>query len=145
VVVVIEPTSSSRNPSQIIFDINWCTTLLILVIHSVHVHLEVILKPCRSCLLLASAMVQVVLLTEASSTYISVDVLRWTKCRHHSQQFMYCRDCWLPRKFCLGCCLDTDLRNSYLGSDLVICGRFPWKVPTSTNEELLSFIFLTLY
>jgi hypothetical protein len=44
------------------------TTLLILVIHSVRVRLEVALEPCRSCLLLASALVQVILLTEVSST-----------------------------------------------------------------------------
>jgi hypothetical protein len=70
--------------------------------------------------------------SEASSTYISVDVLRRTKCRHLSQQFMYCCDYWLPWKFCLsGCCLDTNLRKRYLGSDLVTCGRFLWKVPTS--------------
>jgi hypothetical protein len=56
------------------------------------------------------------------------------KCRHPSQ-FMYCCDSWLPWKFCLsGCCLDTDLHNLYLGSDLIICGRFPWKAPTSTNR-----------
>jgi hypothetical protein len=29
-----------------------------------------------------------------------------------------------------GCCLDTDLRKRYLGSDLVTCGSIPWKAPT---------------
>jgi hypothetical protein len=29
-----------------------------------------------------------------------------------------------------GCCLDTDLPKRYLGSDLVTCGRIPWKAPT---------------
>jgi hypothetical protein len=53
------------------------------------------------------------------------------KCRHRSQQCMYCCDCWLLWKSCLsGCCLDTDLRKCYLGSDLVTCGRIPWKAPT---------------
>jgi hypothetical protein len=29
-----------------------------------------------------------------------------------------------------GCCLDTDLRKRYLGSELVTCGRIPLKAPT---------------
>jgi hypothetical protein len=55
-------------------------------------------------------------------------LMSWSgpKCRHCSQQFMYCCDCLLPWKFCLsGCCLDTDLPNRYLGSDMVTRGRFP--------------------
>jgi hypothetical protein len=50
---------------------------------------------------------------------------------------MYCCDCLLPWKFCLsGCCLNTDLRNRYLGSDLVTCGRFPWKAPKTPPESV---------
>jgi hypothetical protein len=64
--------------------------------------------------------------------YIFVDVLRRTQCRHRSQQLIFCCGCLLPWKFCLsGCWLDTDLRNRYLGGDLVTCEKFPWKVPTS--------------
>jgi hypothetical protein len=37
----------------------------------------------------------------------------------------------LPWKFCLsGCCLGTDFSNRYFGSDMVTCGRIPWKTPT---------------
>jgi hypothetical protein len=42
---------------------SWCTTLLILVIQSVRASSEVTLGPWRSCQLLESALVQVVLLT----------------------------------------------------------------------------------
>jgi hypothetical protein len=39
-------------------------------------------------------------------------------------------DCWLPWKFCLsGCCLDTDLCNRYLGSDLVT-----WEIPMERSH-----------
>jgi hypothetical protein len=47
------------------------------------------------------------------------------KCRHRSQQFMYCCDSWLPWKFCLsGCCLDTDL------------GKL-WEVPMEGSHKLI--------
>jgi hypothetical protein len=42
---------SITTTTQIILDINWCTTLLIPVIQSAHIRLEVILEPCRSGLL----------------------------------------------------------------------------------------------
>jgi hypothetical protein len=69
-------------------------------------------------------------LTEASFRISVLMSCGGPKCRHYSQQYMNCCDCWLPRKSCLsGCCLDTDLCNCYLGSDLVTCGRIPWKAP----------------
>jgi hypothetical protein len=61
----------------IILDINCCTTLFILVIQFVCVSSEVALEPWRSCSLLASTLVQVVVLTE-----VSLDVLRWTLYRN---------------------------------------------------------------
>jgi hypothetical protein len=34
----------------------------------------------------------------------------------------------------IGLMLDTDLRKRYLCSDLVTCGRIPWKSPTSSSR-----------
>jgi hypothetical protein len=48
---------SKTTTTQIILDINWCTTLLILVIQSVRASSEVTLEPWRSCMPLASALV----------------------------------------------------------------------------------------
>jgi hypothetical protein len=39
---------------------------------------EVALEPWRSCSLLASALAQIVVITEVSITHLSLDVLRWT-------------------------------------------------------------------
>jgi hypothetical protein len=66
----------------IIPDINCCTALFTLAIQSVCASSEVALEPSRSCSLLASALVQVVVLTEVSTTHISLDVLRWTLYRN---------------------------------------------------------------
>jgi hypothetical protein len=108
---------SITTTTQIILDNNWCKTLLTLAIQSVRASSKVTFEPCRSFLLCTN------LLTEGSSTYSSVDVFE-------TYQISNC-NCWLSRKFCLsGCCFDTELRNRYLGSDLVICRRFPWKAPT---------------
>jgi hypothetical protein len=69
------------------------------------------------------------------------------KCRHCSQQFMHCCGCSSPWKSCLsGCCLDTDFRKRYLGSDLVTCGTFPWKALTILNiNTYLSLVSLDSY
>jgi hypothetical protein len=45
---------------------------------------------------------------------------------------------YVMRKSCLsGCCLDTDLRKRYLGSDLITCGRIPLKAPTDATPYSL--------
>jgi hypothetical protein len=56
---------------MIILDINCCTTLFTLVMQSACASSEVALEPWRSCSLLTSALV---VLTEVSTTYISLDV-----------------------------------------------------------------------
>jgi hypothetical protein len=38
----------------------------------------------------------------------------------------------------LSCCFDTGFGNHYHDSDIVTCGRFPWKAPTSLSKEQLS-------
>jgi hypothetical protein len=63
---------------MIILDIICCTPLFTLAIQSVCASFEVAVKPWRSCSLLASALVQVVVLTEVSTMYIYLDVFRWT-------------------------------------------------------------------
>jgi hypothetical protein len=63
-----------RNNHTIILDINRCTTLFTFVIQAVRAPAEVTLEPRRSCPLLASALVHVVLITELSFTSVLVDV-----------------------------------------------------------------------
>jgi hypothetical protein len=57
----------------IILDISYCTTLFTLAIQCVCGSSEVALESWRSCSLMESALVQVVVLTEVSTTYVSLD------------------------------------------------------------------------
>jgi hypothetical protein len=58
-------------------------------------------------------------------------------------------NCLRPPKHCLsclsGCCLDTDLRKRYLGSDLVTCGRMPWNPIQGMDIGVCVFILCLCY
>jgi hypothetical protein len=62
----------------IILDINCYTTLFTLVIQSVCASSEVALEPWRSCSMFAPALFEVVVPTEVCTTYVYLDLLRWT-------------------------------------------------------------------
>jgi hypothetical protein len=123
------------------------------VIQSVCASSEVALEPWRSCSLLASALVQVIVLTEVSTMYFSLDVLRWT---------LYRNPVGSLENAVLCCALFTKLYHSNDGAVLLCicvamgmllhsnkhlqistvadrlsmfatCGRIPWEAPTKQN------------
>jgi hypothetical protein len=114
---------------------------------------EVALEPWRPCSLLASALVQVVVLTEVSTTHFSLDALRWTQYRTpvgSLENAVLC--CALFTKPChsndgavlLRVCVAMGMllhSNEHFQISTVAdrlsmfatCGRIPWEAPTPST------------
>jgi hypothetical protein len=117
----------------IILDINCCTTLFTLAIQSVCASSEVALEPWRSCSLLASVLVQLVVLTEVSTAYISLEV--WGHVTTNGQSV-----CMSWRRAHLGTCDQILILSEF--RCVFFVGRSLWREVGSVSCQSLSAIIV---